>query len=95
MVVCDGIAPNDGKKLFEAMRSTDLEKPDPFADDLLRTLMSACKNSYQQKYKNADPQSVCLQVLNQFSKKVAPTIWKVINASNSQSTVPRKESRTR
>ena len=59
MVVCDGIAPNDGKKLFEAMRSTDLEKPDPFADDLLRTLMSACKNSYQQKYKNADPQSVC------------------------------------
>ena len=77
------------------MRSTDLEKPDPFADDLLRTLMSACKNNYQQKYKNADPQSVCLQVLNQYSKKVAPTIWKVIDASNSQSTVPRKESRTR
>ena len=41
MVVCDGIAPNDAKQLFEAMRSTDLEKPDPIADDLVRTLMNA------------------------------------------------------
>jgi len=41
MVVCDGIAPNDGKQLFEAMRSADLEKPDPIADDLVKTLMNA------------------------------------------------------
>ena len=38
MVVCDGIAPNDGRQLSEAMWSTDLEKPDPIADDLVRTL---------------------------------------------------------
>ena len=41
MVVCDGIAPNDGKQLFEAMRSADLEKPDPIAVDLVKTLMNA------------------------------------------------------
>lgn len=41
VVVCDGIAPNDGKQLFEAMRSADLEKPDPIADDLVKTLMNA------------------------------------------------------
>ena len=38
MVVCDRIAPNDGKQLSEAMWSTDLEKPDPIAEDLVRTL---------------------------------------------------------
>lgn len=41
MVVCDGIVPNDGKQLFEAMRSANLEKPDPIADDLVKTLMNA------------------------------------------------------
>ena len=38
MVVCDGIAPNDGKQLSEFMWFTDLEMPDPIAEDLVRTL---------------------------------------------------------
>ena len=56
MVVCDGIAPNDGKQLFEAMRSADLEKSDPIADDLVKTLMNA--------YKQATNRSTKTQILS-------------------------------
>ena len=59
MVVCDGIAPNDGKQLFKAMRSTDLEKPDPIADDLVRTLMNA--------YKTATNRSLKTQILRLYA----------------------------
>ena len=51
MVVYDGIAPNDGKQLSEAMRSTDLEKSDPIADDLVRTLMNAYKKATNRRTK--------------------------------------------
>ena len=61
MVVSDGIAPNDGKQLFEAMRSTDLEKPDPIADDLVRTLMNA--------YKKATNRSIKTQILSLYAYK--------------------------
>ena len=61
MVVCDGIAPNDGKQLFEAMRSTDLEKPDPIADDLVRTLVNA--------YKKATKRSTKTQILSLYAYK--------------------------
>ena len=95
MVVCDGIAPNDGKQLFEAMRSADLEKPDPIADDLMKTLMNAYKKATNRSTKTQKTQSVRLQVLSQHSKETTPTIWEVIYASNSQSTMPCKESGTR
>ena len=87
MVVCDKIASNDGKQLFEAMRSTDIEKPDPIADVLVRTLMNS--------YKKATNRSTKTQILSQYSKRTAPTVWEVIDASNSQSTMPRKKSGTR
>ena len=61
MVVCYGIAPNDGKQLFEAMTSTDLEKPDPIADDLVRTLMNA--------YKKATNTSTQTQILSPYAYK--------------------------
>ena len=61
MVVCDGIAPNDGKQLFEAMRSTNLEKPDPIADDLVRTLVHA--------YKKATKRSTKTQILSLYAYK--------------------------
>jgi len=56
MVVCDGIAPNDGKQLFEAMRSTDVEKPDPVADDLVKTMMNV--------YNKATNRSTSTQILS-------------------------------
>ena len=68
------------------MRSTDLEKSDPVADDLVRTLMNA--------YIKTNNRSTKTQVLSQYSKKTAPTIWEVIDASNSHSTMPRKKSQT-
>ena len=35
MFVCDGIAPNDRKRLFETMKSADLARPDAIVDDLV------------------------------------------------------------
>ena len=51
MLVCDVIAPNDGKRLFQAMMARDQEKGDdkPVTDDVEKTLRSAYKNA---KHKN-------------------------------------------
>ena len=71
MVVCDGIAPNDGKQLFEAMRSTDLENPDPIADDLVRTLMNA--------YKKATNRSTKTQILSLYAYKYSISTLKKLH----------------
>ena len=71
MVVCDGIAPNDGKQLFEAMRSTDLEKPDPIANDLVRTLMNA--------YKKATNRSTKTQILSLYAYKYSVSTLKKLH----------------
>lgn len=71
MVVCDGIAPNDGKQLFDAMRSTDLERPDPIADDLVRTLMNA--------YKKATNRSTKTQILSLYAYKYSVSTLKKLH----------------
>ena len=68
MVVCDGIAPNDGKQLFEAIWSTDLEKPDPIADDLVRALMNA--------YEKATNRSTKRQMLSLYAYRFSVSTLK-------------------
>ena len=71
MVVCDEIAPNDGKQLFEAMRYTDLEKPDPIANDLVRTLMNA--------YKKATNRCTKTQILSLYAYKYSVSTLKKLH----------------
>ena len=71
MVVCDAIAPNDGKQLFEAVRSADLEKPDPIPDDLVKTLMNA--------YKKATNRSTKTQILSLYAYKYSVSTLKKLH----------------
>ena len=71
MVVCQGIAPNDGKQLFEAVRSADLEKTDPIADDLVKTLMHA--------YKEATNRSTKTQILSLYAYKYSVSTLKKLH----------------
>ena len=61
MLVCDGIAPNDGKRLFEAVKSADLARPDAITDDFVKTLMNA--------YKKATNRSTKTQILSLYAYK--------------------------
>ena len=58
MFVCDGIAPNDGKRLFEAMKSADLARPDAIVDDLV--IVKPQMNAY----KKATNRSTKTQILS-------------------------------
>ena len=53
------------------MRSTDLEKPDPIADDLVRTLMNA--------YKKATNRSTKTQILSLYAYKYSVSTQSVLS----------------
>ena len=64
MLVCNVIAPNDGKTLFHALSSPGGEKDETAeADDLLKSLMTA--------YKNAKTKSIKTQILMRISTRLA------------------------
>ena len=64
MLVCNVIAPNDGKTLFHALLSPGGEKDETAeADDLLKSLMTA--------YKNAKTKSIKTQILMRISTRLA------------------------
>ena len=64
MLVCNVIAPNDGKTLFHALSSPGGEKDETAeADDLLKSLMTT--------YKNAKTKSIKTQILMRISTRLA------------------------
>ena len=91
MLVCDVIAPNDGKRLFQPMMVRYQEKGDdkPVTDDVVETLMSAYKNA---KHENT---KIRLQVLDKHSEESSRTVWKAVLPPNLQSTMSRKNPGTR
>ena len=64
MLVCNVIAPNDGKTLFRALSSPGGEKDETAeADDLLKSLMTT--------YKNTKTKSIKTQILMRISTRLA------------------------
>lgn len=63
MPVCNVIAPNDGKQLFQAMMSENREKPhdEAIVDDVVKVLMIA--------YKNAKNRNTKTQILSLYAYK--------------------------
>ena len=64
MLVCNAIAPNDGKTLFHTLSSPGGEKDETAeADDLLKSLMT--------DHKNAKTKSIKTQILMRISTRLA------------------------
>ena len=72
-LVCDMIAPNDGKQLFQAMASANPEKLDDAAkaDDVMIALMNA--------YKNATNRNTKTQILSLYAYKYSVSTLKKLH----------------
>ena len=73
MLVCNVIAPNDGKTLFHALSSPGGEKDETAeADDVLKSLMTA--------YKNAKIKSMKTQILSLYAYKYSVSTLKELHS---------------
>ncbi|KAK3752532.1 hypothetical protein QZH41_016311, partial [Actinostola sp. cb2023] len=72
MIVCNAIAPNDGKELFQAIASVEQEQPDEtVVDDVMKALMTA--------YKNASNNNTKTQILSLYAFKYSVSILKKLH----------------
>lgn len=74
-LVCDVIAPNDGKQLFAALTAGDQEKgnDESMVDDVVKTLMNA--------YKNAKNRNTKTQILSLYAYRYSVSTLKNIHVS--------------
>ena len=72
LLVCDGMAPNDGTRQCEAMKSADLASPDATTDDLVKTLLNA--------YKKATNISTKTRILSLYAYKYSVSTLKKLHS---------------
>lgn len=74
MLICNVIAPNDGKQLFQAMTSENQEKPhdEAIVDDVVKALMNA--------YKNARNRNTKTQILSLYAYKYSVSTLKKLHS---------------
>ena len=94
MLVCDVIAPHDGKQLFQAMMTAGVQgKADgeAMADDMVKNSNVRVQICQEQEHEDVNPEFIRLQVLGKHFEKAPRTVWQAFFTSNTQSTMSSKE----